>query len=172
MRAKRSIPLAAPLAAMASLILAAALPATAAHAQVGGNLAALPAVALELAITTGADGAPVLSQSEFKIVTGDYYRMTIKSDGKATWRFEAPDLLQNSHLRIVTIAGIEVQLQSLVFRAIEFDAAGAAMFSFTPIRPGKYEIYVGKDPKSVGAPVGSVGVKPGDKHAFATVIVE
>ncbi len=142
-----------------------------AHAQVGGNLAALPAVELSLAITTGADGAPVLSQKEFSLTTGDYYRMAVKSDGKAVWRFEATDLLQNVHLRIVTIAGIEVQMQSLVFRAIEFDEAGEARFSFVPIRPGTYEIYVGKDPRSVGRPTGEAGAKPGDMHATARVVV-
>ncbi len=47
----------------------------------------------------------------------------MKSDGKVVWRVEAPTLLEQSHLRIVTIAGIEVQMQSMVFRAIEFDAA-------------------------------------------------
>ena len=143
----------------------------AATAQVGGSLTALPAVELSLTITTGPDGAPRLSPERFELVTGDYYRMSVKSDGKAVWRFEATDLLQNAHLRIVTIAGIEVQLQSLVFRAIEFDEAGEAKFAFTPIRPGTYELYVGKDPRSVGRPTGEAGVKPGDRHATATVVV-
>jgi hypothetical protein len=158
--------LAAPLAVLTCLC--APLPA---FAQVGGNLAALPAVELAMEITTNADGSPKLSQQEYRLVTGDYYRMTVKSDGKTVWRFEATDLLQNVHLRVVTIAGIEVQLQSLVFRAIEFDQAGEAKFSFTPIRPGTYELYVGKDPRSIGRPVGQVGVKPGDLHAIATVII-
>ena len=141
-------------------------------AQVGGNLAALPAVEIRLEITTGADGAPILSQKEFNLVTGDYYRMTLKSDGVAVWRVEAPDLLQNSHLRIVTIAGIEVQLQSLVFRAIEFDQGGEARFTFTPIKPGTYEVYVGKDPRSLGRPVGEAGIAPGPKTAIARIVVK
>ena len=148
---------------------AAAIPAS---AQVGGNLAALPAVELRLDITTSADGRPVLSQSEFKLTTGDYYRMHEKSDGKVVWRVEAPALLEQSHLRIVTIAGIEVQMQSLIFRAIEFDQAGEAMFSFTPIRPGTYDMTVSNDPRSVGRPIGTEGVAPNAKTAVAKFIVQ
>ena len=154
-------------------LLAGVAPALTASAQVGGNLAALPAVELRLDITTGADGKPQLSQREFALVTGDYYRFHIKSDGKAVWRFEATDLLQNVHLRVVTISGIEVQLQSLVFRAIEFDQAGEAAFSFTPIRPGTYRIYIGPNPLAVGRPIGEAGVQAaaGERTAFATVTV-
>src|SRR5689334_14964670 len=119
------------LAALAGFVLLAL--AAPAQAQVGGNLAAGPPVEVSIEVTTNAAGAPVLSKPEIKLITGEYYRMHIKSDGKAVWRVEVPDLLQNSHLRILTIAGVEVHLQSLVFRAIEFDAAGEAMFSFTPI---------------------------------------
>jgi hypothetical protein len=143
-----------------------------AQAQVGGNLAAGPPVEVGIDITTNAAGAPVLSKSEIRLITGEYYRMHIKSDGKVVWRVEAPDLLQNSHLRILTIAGVEVHLQSLVFRAIEFDAAGEAMFSFTPIKPGTYELYVGKDPRSIGRPIGEAGIRSGEKSAIARIIVQ
>lgn len=155
------------------LALAGAVWTPSAGAQVGGNLAALPAVELRLDITTGEDGRPQLSQREFALVTGDYYRFHVRSDGKSVWRFEATDLLQNVHLRIVTIAGIEVQMQSLVFRAIEFDQAGEAAFSFTPIRPGTYQIYVGPNPLAVGRPIGEAGVQgaAGERVAFATVTV-
>jgi hypothetical protein len=143
-----------------------------ANAQVGGNLAAYPPVDLALEIKTSAEGAPVLSKSEFKLVTGEYYRFTVKSDGGKVWRVEVPDLLQNSHLRVVTISDVEVHLQSLVFRALEFDKAGTASFAFTPIRPGTYQLYVGNDPYSVGRPIGEAGVQPGAKTAFAKFIVE
>ena len=158
------------LAALASLaLLALAAPA---QAQVGGNLAAGPPVEVSIEVTTSAAGAPVLSKPEIKLITGEYYRMHIKSDGKAVWRVEVPDLLQNSHLRILTIAGVEVHLQSLVFRAIEFDAAGEAMFSFTPIKPGTYELYVGKDPRSIGRPIGEAGIRSAEKSAVARIVVQ
>ncbi|MDP3739772.1 MAG: hypothetical protein Q8R02_20460 [Hyphomonadaceae bacterium] len=144
----------------------------AALAQVGGNLAAYPPVDIGLDIKTSADGAPVLSKTEFKLVTGEYYRFTVKSDGGKVWRVEVPDLLQNSHLRVVTINDVEVHLQSLMFRALEFDKAGTASFAFTPIRPGIYQLYVGNDPYSVGRPIGEAGVQPAAKAAFAKFVVE
>ena len=143
-----------------------------ASAQVGGNLAALPAIDITIEIKTAADGKPVLSQSDIKLVTGDYYRLNFKSDGKDVWRVEVPDLLQNSHLRVMTINDVEVHLQGLIFRAIEFDKAGSASFALTPIRPGDYQLYVGKDPRSLGRPIGEAGVHLGDKVAFATFHVE
>lgn len=115
--------------------------------QVGGNLAAGPPVELALEISTRGEG-PALSTGEYALVTGEYYRLTITSDGVRTWRFEAAELLQNAHLRIVTINEVEVHLQSLSFRAIEFDVAGSAQFSFTPVRTGTYEFSVGLTPSA------------------------
>jgi hypothetical protein len=123
-------------------------------AQVGGNLAALPAVDVHIDITTGADGAPMLSKSSVELITGEYYRINFKSDGKKDWRVELPDLLQNSHLRVVTINDVEVHLQGLSFRAIEFDAKpNSASFTLTPIKPGDYQLYVGPNPLSLDRPI-------------------
>ena len=122
-----------------------ALAAPTAHAQVGGNLAAGPPLDIHLEITTGPDG-PVLSTTEFDLVTGEDYRLNVTSDGVEPWRLKVDDLLSNSHLRIVTINGIEVHLQALAFRAIEFDVGGTAQFSFTPIRTGTFEFAVGDVP--------------------------
>jgi len=125
-------------------------------AQVGGNLAAPPAVDLQLEITT-VDGRPVLSTSEIELITGEYYRMNVTADGRADWRLEVNALLENSHLRLLTIGGIEVHLQGMAFRAIEFDTEGTAQFSFVPIRPGTYPFTVGSVPSATGAPIGSPG---------------
>ena len=125
--------------------LALALGAAAAQAQVGGNLAAGPPLDIHLEIATGPDG-PLLSTAEFDLVTGEYYRLNVTSDGAEPWRLEVDDLLRNSHLRIVTINGIEVHLQALAFRAIEFDVGGTTQFSFTPIRTGAFEFTVGDVP--------------------------
>ena len=119
--------------------------AAAAYAQVGGNLAAGPPLDIHLEIATGPDG-PVLSTTAFDLVTGEYYRLNVTSDGVEPWRLEVDELLRNSHLRLVTINGIEVHLQALAFRAIEFDVAGTAQFSFAPIRPGALEFTVGDVP--------------------------
>ena len=88
----------------------------------------------------------MLSTTAFDLVTGEYYRLNVTSDGVEPWRLEVDELLRNSHLRLVTINGIEVHLQALAFRAIEFDVAGTAQFSFAPIRPGALEFTVGDVP--------------------------
>ena len=122
-----------------------ALAATAAQAQVGGNLAAGPPLDIHLEIASGPDG-PLLSTAEIELVTGEYYRLNITSDGDEPWRLEVDELLRNSHLRLVTINGIEVHLQAMAFRAIEFDVGGTAQFSFTPIRTGAFGFSVGDVP--------------------------
>ena len=130
---------------VASCGAALALAAATARAQVGGNLAAGPPLDIHLEIATTADG-PSLSTAELDLVTGEYYRLNVTSDGVEPWRLEVDDLLRNSHLRIVTINGIEVHLQAMAFRAIEFDVAGTTQFSFTPIRTGTFEFTVGDVP--------------------------
>jgi hypothetical protein len=97
----------------------------------------------------------VLTPAEFEFVTGEYYRMNVTADGRADWRLEVDALLENSHLRLLTIAGIEVHLQSMGFRGIEFDTEGTAQFSFVPIRPGTYEFSVGTPPPPTPRPAGA-----------------
>ncbi len=106
----------------------------------GGNLAAPPAENLELRIV---GNGPALSATTFELLTGKYYRLTLKSDGAAEFMFSSPDLLANSNLRLVVVNDIEIHLQSLIFRGIEFDAGGEASFTFVVIRPGEYEFTVG-----------------------------
>ena len=141
------------------------------HAQGGGNLAAFPPTDLHLSITTTPKG-PVVSPVQFELVTGKYYRLRVTSQGDPDWRLELPDLLQNSHLRVLTIAGIEVHLQGMVFRAIEFDQAGTAEFSFVPIRPGTYRFTVGDNPIALGLPAGQAGVQNPDRRAEGRFVVK
>jgi hypothetical protein len=102
-------------------------------AQVGGSLVEFPPLDISLEISETADGKPVISMDSIELITGEYYRLNVTSSGETDWRLEMPDLLQNSHLRVVTVNdGIEVHLQSLVFRAIEFDEPGKISLSFTP----------------------------------------
>lgn len=158
------------LIATATLAALAAMPAA---AQVGGNLAAPPPLDLELLITETADGKPEISTDEFKLITGEYYRLNVTSTGETDWRLELPDLLQNSHLRVVTVNdGVEIHLQSMVFRAIEFDEPNKVSFSFTPIRPGTYAFTIGRNPIAQGLPAGQAGIQEPDRRAEGRFIVE
>ena len=146
------------------------------EAQVGGNLAQFPPTDLFLEITTGPHGDPVLSVDEFQLITGDYYRLNINcpdvADDLREWRMEVDDLLQNSHLRLVSVGDVEIHLQGLTFRATECDEVGSARFSFVPIRPGTYDLYVGNVPLAVGRPAGEAGVQTEGKYVLGRFMVK
>jgi hypothetical protein len=152
----------------------------AAQAQVGGSLVKFPPVDVRIDITNGPNGKPLLTPSEIKLVTGEYYRLTFSSDGQGkdnrgdplARRVELTEFLANIHLRILTISGIEVHLQGMSFRALELDEKGEASFTFTPIRPGDYLIYVGPNPVGLGRPAGEEGVQNDPKVAFGKIKVE
>lgn len=99
-----------------------------------------------LEVTTGASGEPVLSANEFKLAWGGYYRFNLvcsdAEDDATGFHFEAPGLMDNMHLRVVSVGDIEIYMQGLSFNAIECDDAGSARFSFHPMRKGSYEMLV------------------------------
>ncbi len=101
---------------------------------------------VEISVSTGAEGEPVVSQTEIKLKQGGYYRVNFicvdAEDDAAGFRFEAPELLANSHLRVVSAGDIEIHLQGLSFRALECDEQGRARFSFHPMRVGEYDFLV------------------------------
>ena len=114
--------------------------------QEPGVVGSPPPQDIFLEITTGEGGAPILSQDEFTLATGGYYRFNVVCpdavDDSTGFHFEAPDLIANSHLRVYSVGDMELYIQGQTFRAIECDEAGAARFSFHPMRRGVYEIYV------------------------------
>jgi hypothetical protein len=111
-----------------------------------GMIASGPPEDIVLEVTTGSNGEPVVSQEEFRLVLGGYYRFNLVCsdavDDLTGFHFEAPELLANSHLRVVSVGDIEVYLQGMSFRAIECDEVGSARFSFHPMRAGEYTLYV------------------------------
>ena len=138
-------------------------------AQSLGNLAQYPPTPRHLAITTSTDGFPIIKPSTIELDAGNYYRLTVscpdvKGDLRG-WRLEMPRLLNNAHLRLVSVGDVEIHLQGLSFNAIECDEIGSATISFVPIKPGNYEFYVGNVPLAVGRPMGESG--PQTKGKFA-----
>lgn len=160
-----------PAAFAASVFMAAlAMPAS---AQVGGSLLAPPPVDIDITISENADGKPSFEPREIRLTTGEYYRFNVTSDGETDWRLELPDLLQNAHLRVVTVNdGVEIHLQSMVFRAIEFDEPNKVSFSFVPLRPGTYAYTVGRNPIAQGLVAGQAGVREAEFSDEGQVIVE
>ncbi len=141
-----------------------------------GNLAQYPPQGKDITITTASDGMPRLEPMEIRLLSGRYYRLNIHCPdvrGDLTgWRLEMPDLLNNSHLRLVTVGDMEIHLQGLSFNAIECDEAGSAHVSFVPIKPGTYQLYVGNVPLALGRPIGESGVQAKGKSVFGQFIVE
>lgn len=141
-----------------------------------GNLAEFPPIRTLITITTDHDGAPKLEPMEIRLLSGRYYRLKIDcpdvQGDLSGWRVEMSELLNNAHLRLVTIGDIEVHLQGLSFNAIECDEIGAAYVSFVPIKPGKYPLYIGNVPLAVGRPIGESGLQKKGKFVFGQFIVE
>ena len=141
-----------------------------------GNLAQYPPSKINLTITTARDGSPNIEPAEIRLMSGKYYRLTIDCpdvrDDLVGWRIEMAQLLNNAHLRLVTVGDIEIHLQGLSFNAIECDEVGAAHVSFVPIKPGSYPFYVGNVPLALGRPIGESGVQAKGKSVFGQFFVE
>ena len=140
-----------------------------------GNLAQYPPMGVDLTISTTKEGFPSLVPSEIPLNTGQYYRLNINcpdvKDDLTGWRIEMPDLLRNSHLRLVTVGDIEIHLQGLSFNAIECDEIGSAHVSFVPIKPGSYQLYVGNVPSAVRRTIGEAGIQEKGKFVLSRFIV-
>ena len=140
-----------------------------------GNLAQFPPITKEIVIKTANDGMPLIEPKEISLLTGKYYRLNIVcpdvKDDLTGWRIEMPDLLRNSHLRLVTVGDIEIHLQGMSFNAIECDEIGSAYVSLVPIKPGNYQLYVGNVPSSVGRPIGEAGLQASGKFTFGSFLV-
>ncbi len=130
-------------AAAAGLLM---MSASAQSQQAAGVLVLGAPVDIFLEVTTGPGGRPVVSTEEFTLSLGAYYRMNYVCpdavDDATGFHFEAPELMLNIHLRVISVGDIEIYMQGATFRAIECDEAGAARFSFHPMRRGVYEIQV------------------------------
>jgi len=141
-----------------------------------GNLAQYPPMGVDITISTTKEGFPSLAPSEIPLNTGQYYRLNINcpdvKDDLTGWRIEMPDLLRNSHLRLVTVGDIEIHLQGLSFNAIECDEIGSAHVSFVPIKPGSYQLYVGNVPSAVRRPIGEAGIQKQGKYILGNFIVQ
>ena len=145
-------------------------------AQSLGNLAQYPPTPTQLTITTSNEGNPIIEPSVIELDSGNYYRLTVSCpDVKGDlsgWRLEMPQLLNNAHLRLVSVGDMEIHLQGLSFNAIECDEIGSAAISFVPIKPGTYEFYVGNVPLAVGRPMGESGLQTRGKFVLGTFQVK
>lgn len=101
-----------------------------------GNLASKPVDLPELALT----GDLKMSQTEYQLETGKYYRINITSDGQEEFAWMAPELFRNAWVNQVVVNDLEVKAADIY--SLEFDAAGTFELTFVPIRPGRYDFFV------------------------------
>ena len=146
-----------------------------AHEKSDGNLAQYPPMQIDISIRTADDGAPKLEPPVIQLRTAKYYRLNIHCpdvrDDISGWRIEMPELLRNVHLRLVAVGDIEIHLQGMSFNAIECDEVGSAHVSFVPIKPGRYELYVGNVPSALGRPIGEAGRQENGKFTLGHFLV-
>lgn len=101
-----------------------------------GNLASRPVDLPELKLT----GDLKMSQSEYQLETGVYYRINITSDGQEEFAWMSPELFRNVWVNQVVVNDLEVKAADIY--SLEFDAAGTFELTFVPLRPGRYGFYV------------------------------
>lgn len=118
----------------AALGLSVVLPGLAAFAE--GNLASKPVDLPELMLT----GDLKMSQTEYQLLTGTYYRLDISSDGQEEFAWFSPELFRNVWVNQVVVNDLEVKAADIY--SLEFDAAGTFTLTFVPLRPGRYDFYV------------------------------
>lgn len=107
-------------------------------ASAKGYLVARPKKLPDLIL--GVDGPGFqFSQTEYRLETGQAYKLEIEGTGKQEYAFKAPDFFNFIWLRKVEAGGIEIKATHLY--ELEFEGRGKAEIFFVPIKPGKYEYY-------------------------------
>lgn len=101
-----------------------------------GNLASNPIDLPDLMLS----GDLTMSETEYQLETGKYYRIAISSDGQEEFAWFAPELFRNSWVNQIVVNDLEVKAFGIY--SLEFDAAGTFVMTFVPIRPGRYDFYV------------------------------
>lgn len=126
-RGMRRIAIAAPFAALLAL--------AAGDALARGDLATR-AQRLEPLVLGNAESDFAMSQKEYRLETGRYYRWRIASSGKREYNLVAPEFWRSVWLRQVQVGRIEIKTATL--EELDFDGEGAVEVHFVPIRTGTF----------------------------------
>jgi len=81
-----------------------------------------------------------MSQTEYTLETGKYYRIEISSDGQEEFAWMSPELFRNAWINQIVVNDLEVKSYGVY--SLEFDAEGTFEMTFVPIRPGRYDFWV------------------------------
>jgi hypothetical protein len=147
--------------AIAGALISFALMGPALAEQASGQIGSGPPEDIFLDVTLGDGGAVTLSQSEFHLAWGGYYRFnlvcpTAGVENEAGIGFDAPTFWPDTHIRIVSVADttsheqqvpeINFHMQGMQVKMIECEGfAAAARVSFFPMRKGTYPFTILND---------------------------
>lgn len=81
-----------------------------------------------------------MSQREYKLETGRYYRWRIGAFGRREYNLVAPEFWRNVWIRQVVVGKTEIKTP--VLEELDFDDAGEVEVFFVPIRTGSYAFRV------------------------------
>jgi hypothetical protein len=82
----------------------------------------------------------VLSQREYRLETGRYYRWRIASAGRREYNLVAPEFWRNVWIRQVAVGKTEIKTGSL--EELDFDDVGEVEVFFVPVRTGNFTFRV------------------------------
>ncbi|MCW8886800.1 MAG: copper-binding protein [Motiliproteus sp.] len=80
-----------------------------------------------------------MSHKEYKMETGQSYKLNIVSSGLKEYAIEAPEFFASIFLRKVEAGGMEIKANGLT--QLEFEDAGEAEIYFVPIKPGHFRFF-------------------------------
>jgi uncharacterized cupredoxin-like copper-binding protein len=101
-----------------------------------GNLAAMPTNLPDLILNNDL----TMSQTEYTLETGKYYRLSISSDGQEQFALLAPEFFRNVWLDKIEVDDLQIIASGTY--SLTFDDEGTFVLTFVPIRPGRFEYWV------------------------------
>jgi len=100
-----------------------------------GDLATRPQ-RMEPLVMGSPDNDFTLSQREYRLETGRYYRWRIVSAGRREYNLVAPEFWRNVWIRQIVVGKIEIKTSSL--EELDFDDTGEVEVFFVPVRTGTF----------------------------------
>ncbi|MBO1074515.1 cupredoxin domain-containing protein [Roseomonas marmotae] len=104
-----------------------------------GDLATRPQRLEPLVMGSGEDDF-TLSQREYRLETGRYYRWRIAAAGRREYNFVAPEFWRNVWIRQVVVGKTEIKTS--VLEELDFDDVGEVEVYFVPVRTGNFTFRV------------------------------
>lgn len=104
-----------------------------------GDLATRPQ-RLDPLVMGSAEDDFALSQREYRLETGRYYRLRVVAAGRREYNLVAPEFWRNVWIRQVVVGKTEIKTS--VLEELDFDDVGEVEVFFVPVRTGTFTFRV------------------------------